>query len=163
MVNAAPGIRTSPSRSDNASCIEKVCRPSVQKTHGHGIVLEMPAHAQTTIFSLATVPGRSAVAVIRLSGIGAGPALDALAGHRPLPRHAAYRALKDPVSKTILDRALILWFPGPHSSTGDDVAELHIHGGRAVTKAVLEVLRHGWLTTGPRAREFASWAPANGF
>ncbi|SBV34741.1 tRNA modification GTPase MnmE [uncultured Sphingopyxis sp.] len=65
----------------------------------------------------------------------AGAALKALAGHLPPPRRAALAALKD-ADGAALDRALVLWFPGPATATGEDLAELHLHGGRAVVAAV---------------------------
>lgn len=88
-----------------------------------------------TIFALATPPGRGAVAVLRLSGPGSGEALDTLAGARPQPRMASIRRLKDAAGAT-LDEALVLWFPAPGSYTGEDGAELQLHGGRAVVEAV---------------------------
>jgi len=93
-----------------------------------------------TIFALSSGPGRAAVAVIRVSGSGAAAGLKALAGRMPAPRHASLATLSDPESGEALDRALALWFPGPASATGEDVAELHIHGGRAVIDGVLEAL-----------------------
>jgi len=94
-----------------------------------------------TIFALATAPGRAAVAVMRLSGPDAGPALKALTkGGRPVGRKAVLRALRRPEDGAVLDRALTLWFPGPHSYTGEDCVELHLHGGPAVVDAVAEVL-----------------------
>ena len=93
-----------------------------------------------TIFALATASGRAGVAVIRISGGGALTALERIAGSRPPPRQAAYRVMRHPLSGDILDRGLVIWFPAPHSFTGDDVVELHVHGGRAVTKAVLDAL-----------------------
>ncbi|MEE2565367.1 tRNA uridine-5-carboxymethylaminomethyl(34) synthesis GTPase MnmE [Hyphobacterium marinum] len=94
-----------------------------------------------TIFALSTPPGRSGVAVIRLSGAGSGAILDALAGKpRPRPREAALRRLRDRQNAT-LDRALVLWFPGPASFTGEDSAECHVHGGEAVIEGVFEALR----------------------
>jgi tRNA modification GTPase len=92
-----------------------------------------------TIFALATAPGRAAVAVVRLSGTHAGQALAALAGRRPPPRRAAVRKLRDADGR-ILDEALVLWMPGPGSYTGEDSAELHLHGGPAVIAGVLETL-----------------------
>ena len=92
-----------------------------------------------TIFAPATAPGRAAVAVVRLSGPRAGEALSALAGRRPAPRRAAVRKLKDAVGR-VLDEALVLWMPGPASYTGEDSAELHLHGGPAVVAGVLEAL-----------------------
>jgi tRNA modification GTPase len=92
-----------------------------------------------TVFAPATAPGRAAVAVVRLSGPRAGEALSALAGRRPAPRRAAVRKLKDAVGR-VLDEALVLWMPGPASYTGEDSAELHLHGGPAVVAGVLEAL-----------------------
>jgi len=94
-----------------------------------------------TIFAPATPPGRGGVAVIRISGPGAAGALRVLAGNRlPPPRVATLVALKEPGSGVPVDRGLVLWFPGPGSFTGEDVVELHVHGGRAVTANLLEVL-----------------------
>jgi tRNA modification GTPase len=94
-----------------------------------------------TIFALATAPGRAAVAVMRLSGPEAGAAVRALTG-RPLPRprQAGLRRLSDPASGEAIDEALLLWFPGPASFTGEDVAELQLHGGPAVVEAVAQAL-----------------------
>ncbi|WP_271202117.1 tRNA uridine-5-carboxymethylaminomethyl(34) synthesis GTPase MnmE [Methylopila turkensis] len=94
--------------------------------------------ARDTIVAVSTAPGKAAVAVLRLSGPQAGAALDAIAGGRPAPRVAAYRALRSPSAGELLDRGLALWFPGPASATGEDAAELHVHGGRAVVAAVLD-------------------------
>lgn len=93
-----------------------------------------------TIFALSSGAGRAGVAVIRISGPGAGSALEALAGRLPPPRLATLGRLRDPGDASPLDDALILWFPGPQSYTGEDVAELHVHGGTAVVAAMLDVL-----------------------
>ena len=93
-----------------------------------------------TICALATAPGRAGIAVIRISGPAAGDALRALCGHLPAPRHASLRTFKDPGSAEVLDRGLALWLPGPSSFTGEDIAELHIHGGRAVVGRVIDAL-----------------------
>ncbi len=92
-----------------------------------------------TIFAPATAAGRAAVAVVRLSGPGVGGAVRAIAGTLPKARHAALRSLKD-AEGGLLDQALVLWFPGPHSYTGEDAAEFHIHGGAAVLSSLLETL-----------------------
>ncbi|MGH6718588.1 MAG: tRNA uridine-5-carboxymethylaminomethyl(34) synthesis GTPase MnmE [Alphaproteobacteria bacterium] len=115
-----------------------------------------------TIFALSTAPGRAAIAVIRVSGPAAGGALAALAGGLPAPRRAVLRRLNDPRSGATLDRALVLWLPGPASETGEDMAELHVHGGRAVAVAVLAALARlpGLRPAGPG--EFARQAFANG-
>ena len=97
------------------------------------------AHS-STIFALATAIGRAGVAIIRLSGPSAGDALERLAGPRPPPRSAAYRTFRHAGTGDLLDRGLVLWFPAPHSFTGEDVVEFHLHGGRAVSKAVLDAL-----------------------
>jgi tRNA modification GTPase len=88
-----------------------------------------------TIFALSSGSPPAAIAVVRLSGPRAGEALSALSGTLPEPRHASYRTLRVPRG-TVLDRALVLWFPGPRTATGEDLAELHLHGGRAVVAAV---------------------------
>ncbi len=92
-----------------------------------------------SIYALSTAPGRAGLAMVRLSGPGAGPALTALAGRLPPPRLASRAVLRDTAGVAI-DDALVLWFPGPASFTGEDVAEFHIHGGKAVLAALLAAL-----------------------
>jgi tRNA modification GTPase len=77
----------------------------------------------------------AAIGVVRVSGPEAGAALAALAGRLPEARRAVLAELKDAAGAP-LDRALVLWFPGPATATGEDLAELHLHGGRAVVAAV---------------------------
>lgn len=93
-----------------------------------------------TIFALSSGLPPSAIAVVRMSGPRAGDAMRALAGKVPPPRRASMRTLRDPQSGDHLDQALVLFFPGPGSATGEDLAELHLHGGRAVVRAVLGAL-----------------------
>ncbi len=94
-----------------------------------------------TIFALSTARGRSAIAVIRISGRRARDALAALAPRcAPQPRVAKLAKLADPASGEAIDDALALWFPAPKSETGEDVVELQVHGGRAVIAGVLEAL-----------------------
>ncbi|HRD75753.1 MAG TPA: tRNA uridine-5-carboxymethylaminomethyl(34) synthesis GTPase MnmE [Hyphomicrobiaceae bacterium] len=95
---------------------------------------------RNTIFALSTAPGRAALAVIRLSGPRAGPALAALVSAMPRPRHASLRRLLHPETGEPVDDALVLWLPGPGTETGEDMAELHIHGGPAIIRALLRVL-----------------------
>lgn len=102
-----------------------------------------------TIFALSSGPAPAAIGVIRVSGPDAGPALERLAGPRPAPRVATLRRLRDSAG-ALLDEALVLWFPGPASATGEDCAELHCHGGRAVLAAVLSELH---ATSGLREGE----------
>ncbi|WP_340317446.1 tRNA uridine-5-carboxymethylaminomethyl(34) synthesis GTPase MnmE [Rhizorhabdus argentea] len=99
------------------------------------------ASATATIFALSSGAPPAGVAVVRISGPHAGSVVDRLTGRpRPVPRRAVLRTLRDPGNSTPLDRALLLWLPGPGSATGEDMVELHLHGGRAVTAAVLEAL-----------------------
>src|SRR5688500_10995189 len=92
-----------------------------------------------TIAALATGAGRAGVAVIRLSGPAAGGTLKALtARDLPKPRVATREAFCDPRNGVSLDDGIALWFPGPRSFTGEDVAELQIHGGPAVIAAVID-------------------------
>jgi tRNA modification GTPase len=93
-----------------------------------------------TIFALSSGLPPAGIAVLRISGPRAGDALMALAGKRPPPRRATLARLTDPCDGQTLDQALLLWFPGPASVTGEDLAELHLHGGRAIVASVLDVL-----------------------
>src|SRR5665213_1268576 len=93
-----------------------------------------------TIFALSSGRPPAAIAVIRISGPRAGTALRSLTGKLPSPRHAAFARVRDPASSALIDEALALWFPGPRSETGEDIAELQLHGGRAVIAAVLAAL-----------------------
>jgi tRNA modification GTPase len=96
--------------------------------------------AQDTIFAKASGAGQAAVAVLRLSGPRARDVLGALAGRVPAPRVASLRRLRCPLTGELLDQALVLWFPAPHSYTGEDTAELQLHGGAAVVVGVSEAL-----------------------
>jgi tRNA modification GTPase len=90
-----------------------------------------------TLFALASAPGRAAIAVWRLSGPDVAAGIRALTGRAPpQPRRASLRQLIDPLTGIAVDQALVLWFPGPESFTGEDSAELHSHGGRAVAEAI---------------------------
>lgn len=92
-----------------------------------------------TIFALSSGTPPAAIGVVRISGPAAGDALVALAGRLPTPRRASLRRLRD-AEGAPLDDALLLWFPGPATATGEDLAELHLHGGRAVVAGVLAAL-----------------------
>src|SRR2546429_1687150 len=92
-----------------------------------------------TIFALSSGRPPSAIALVRVSGPQAGKIVTALAGKLPPPRMAA-RALLGDVGQRPIDDAVVLWFPGPASATGEDVAEFHVHGGRAVLAALLAAL-----------------------
>lgn len=92
------------------------------------------------IFALASGAGRAAVAVVRLSGGATAETVRRLAGPLPPPRTASLKRLRHPDTGETLDRALVFWFPGPRSYTGEDCAELHLHGGPAVVAGVAEAL-----------------------
>ena len=96
--------------------------------------------APDTIFAPATPPGRSALAVIRVSGPRAQAALQDIAGTIPAPRVALLRTLRHPATRRPLDQALVLYFKAPATETGEDIAEFQTHGGRAVVAAVLDAL-----------------------
>lgn len=94
-----------------------------------------------TIFAPATAPGRAALAIVRISGPAAAYVCRCLTRRAPpAPRRAGLRRLRDPRNGETIDDGLLLWFPGPGSFTGEDVLELHVHGGRAVMAALLEAL-----------------------
>ena len=93
-----------------------------------------------TIYALSSGRLPVAVAVVRISGPRAGDALKALTGKIPEPRRAAFARIRDPLSNEIIDEALVLFFPAPKSETGEDVAEIQLHGGRAVIAALFAAL-----------------------
>ena len=99
----------------------------------------MSEPTRETIFALSSGRPPAAIAVVRISGPRAGEALKALAGKIPAPRKATLARIRGRDGE-IIDEALALWFPAPHSETGEDVAELQLHGGRAVIAAVLGAL-----------------------
>lgn len=99
----------------------------------------MGVRRHDTIFALSTAAGRAGVAIVRVSGPEAGGALQVLSGAAlPPPRKAVLRSLRTGAEE--IDRALVLWFEGPFSFTGEDCAEFHLHGGRAVVEGVLAAL-----------------------
>src|SRR5690242_3155414 len=93
-----------------------------------------------TIFAQATAPGRAGIAVVRLSGPRALEAATALAGNPGPARTASLRWIRDPATGEPLDQALVIFFSGPASFTGEDVVELHLHGSSAVVRGVLAAL-----------------------
>ncbi len=121
----------------------------------------MPVTPDDTIFALSSGPPPAAIALVRISGRGAGGALIALAGKLPAPRRAVAATLRDGAGET-LDRALVLWLPGPGTATGEDIAELHLHGGRAVVAAVEAALAVLPGLRRAEAGEFTRRAFANG-
>jgi len=114
-----------------------------------------------TVFALSSGRPPAAVAVVRVSGPAAAAALTALAGPLPPPRRASLRTLRAP-DGTVLDRALLLFFPGPASATGEDLGELHLHGGRATLAAVEAALAAIPTLRGAEPGEFTRRALANG-
>jgi tRNA modification GTPase len=116
-----------------------------------------------TIFALSSGAPPAAIAVVRISGPGAGAALRLLSGGScPDPRTAKLARLRDPADGALLDQALILWFPGPGSATGEDLAELHLHGGRSVVAAVSAALARLPGLRPARQGEFTRRAFENG-
>lgn len=114
-----------------------------------------------TIFALSSGRPPSAIALVRVSGPQAGPVLTTLAGKLPVPRRASRRLLRDGAGQPI-DDAVVLWFPGPGTATGEDVAELHVHGGRAVLAALLAAISLIPNTRAAEPGEFTRRAFENG-
>lgn len=115
-----------------------------------------------TIYALSTARGRAGIAVVRVSGAQAGAALEALSGRLGKPRYARLARLRDPEDGSEVDQALVLWFPGPNSETGEDMAEFHLHGGPAVIAGTLEALAHVPGLRPAQAGEFVRRAFDNG-
>ncbi|NMN05774.1 MULTISPECIES: tRNA uridine-5-carboxymethylaminomethyl(34) synthesis GTPase MnmE [unclassified Novosphingobium] len=116
----------------------------------------------STIFALSSGAPPAGIAVVRVSGPQAGAALVALSGKLPSPRRATFRRLVDPIDGSLLDATMVLWLPGPQTATGEDSAELHLHGGRAVVGAVLAALGRLPGLRGAQAGEFTRRAFLNG-
>ena len=90
-----------------------------------------------TIYALSTGPGISGVAIIRISGSEASNVIKSLTGRKiPTPRIATLRKINYINTSKLIDEGIILWFPGPESYTGEDMAEIHVHGGKAVVTSV---------------------------
>ncbi len=121
-----------------------------------------PVSGDDTIFAPASGFGRAGICVIRVSGPQTRTALETLAGMVPPARMMQLRILRDPLDANPLDQALIVFFPGPASFTGEDVAELHIHGGLAVRQAVLAALSQITGCRPAEAGEFTRRAFLNG-
>ena len=115
-----------------------------------------------TIFALSSGRPPAAIAVIRISGPRARVALEQLIGRVPQPRRASLARVRDPKTGAIIDEALALWFPAPNSETGEDMAELQVHGGRAVIAAVLAALAKVAGLRHAEAGEFTRRAFENG-
>ena len=121
----------------------------------------MSVRAASTIVALSSGAPPAAIGVIRVSGPGAGAAIEARVG-RPLePRWPSLALLRDHQG-AVLDEALVLWFPGPRSATGEDLAEFHCHGGRAVVDAVQRALVALPNTRAAEPGEFTRRSFANG-
>jgi tRNA modification GTPase len=118
--------------------------------------------SRDTIFALGTGAGRAAIAVIRISGPGTGQALKALAGKLTEPRQATFAIMRDPATGEMLDRGVALFFPAPGSPTGEDYAELQLHGGRAVVEGALSALHRRAGLRPAEPGEFARRGFANG-
>jgi tRNA modification GTPase len=114
-----------------------------------------------TIFALSSGRPPNAISVVRVSGVHAGAILAALSAKNPLPR-VATRALIRDVNQQSIDDAVVLWFPGPKSATGEDVAEFHVHGGRAVLSALFAALSSFENTRAAEPGEFTRRAFENG-
>src|SRR4051794_12525286 len=114
-----------------------------------------------TIFALSSGRPPSAIAIVRVSGPQAGAVLTALVGKLPVPRLASRALLRDSSGQPI-DDAVVLWFPGPASATGEDVAEFHVHGGRAVLVALFAALAAFDNVRAAEAGEFTRRAFENG-
>ncbi len=115
-----------------------------------------------TIFALSSGAPPAAIAIIRVSGPSVNTALLALTGCIPAPRTANVMLLRAPFDASIIDQAVVLYFPAPNTVTGEDLAEFHVHGGRAVIQAVLGALAGMDGLRAAEAGEFTRRAFANG-
>src|SRR6201991_1330265 len=114
-----------------------------------------------TIFALSSGRPPNAISVVRVSGAHAGKILSSLANRIPPPRRATRALIRD-ANQQPIDDAVVLWFPGPKSATGEDVAELHVHGARAVLAALFAALSSFENTRAAEPGEFTRRAFENG-
>src|SRR5258708_1015531 len=117
---------------------------------------------RSTIFALSSGRPPAAIAVVRVCGPRAAVALERLIGRLPEPRKAVLARVRDPANGDVIDEALALWFPAPHSETGEDVAELQLHGGHAVIAGVFDALAAIGGCRPPRAGQFTPRAVEDG-
>jgi tRNA modification GTPase len=115
-----------------------------------------------TIYALSSGAGRAGIAVIRVSGLRAGSLVRDLCDGLPEPRKAVLRRLRALSNGQTIDEALVVWFPGPHSFTGEDVAEFHVHGSSGVVRWLCEELRDHGGSRPASAGEFSRRAFQNG-
>lgn len=115
-----------------------------------------------TIYALASGVGKAAIAIVRISGPSTSNALCALIGRVPALRQATLAKIVDPANGNLIDVGLALWFPGASSFTGEDSAELQVHGSRAVVALLLDVLRELPDLRMAQPGEFVRRAFANG-
>ncbi len=116
----------------------------------------------STIYALSSAAGRAGVSVIRISGPKTKHCVQALCQKLPKPRYASLQKIIDPSDHALIDQGLILWFPAPHSFTGEDCAEFQIHGGKAVIAKMLSCLSGFTNCRMAEAGEFARRAFDNG-
>ena len=112
-------------------------------------------HDDDTIAAVATAPGAGGIGVVRVSGPGAAPIAHTLLGRAPRPRHVHYARFTE-ADGALLDRGLLLWFPAPRSYTGEDVLELHAHGG----PVLLDLLLRRVYALGARPARPGEFIPA---
>ncbi|MBD1162059.1 tRNA uridine-5-carboxymethylaminomethyl(34) synthesis GTPase MnmE [Pelagibacterales bacterium SAG-MED12] len=116
-----------------------------------------------TIYALSSGPGISGVSIIRVSGEDTAKVIKTLTGKEiPSPRRATLRKINNTNTSELIDEGIIIWFPGPESYTGEDMAEFHVHGGKAVVLAVQEAISHIENCRLAEAGEFTKLAFQNG-
>ena len=118
--------------------------------------------SQDTIYALSSGHGRSAVAVVRVSGPRVRTIVERLTGTIPPVRQACYRAIRQPMSGEVIDYGIVLYFAAPSSATGEDIVEFHVHGGRAVLRALYNALDAFDLCRPAEPGEFARRGFENG-
>jgi tRNA modification GTPase len=116
----------------------------------------------STIFAAASGAGRAAIAVLRVSGPATRKIVESVAGNLPKPRFAALKTFRDPATGEAIDKGLVIFFPAPKSFTGEDYAEFHVHGGRAVLAAMVRALGHTGGARPAEPGEFSRRAFLNG-
>jgi tRNA modification GTPase len=115
-----------------------------------------------TIFAVASGAGRAAIAVLRVSGPATRTIVKTVAGKLPKPRAMALRIFRDPATNEAIDKGFVIFFPAPKTYTGEDYAEFHVHGGRAVVAAMVKAIGGFACTRAAEPGEFTRRALVNG-
>jgi tRNA modification GTPase len=136
--------------------------PDVTHSGSKSYRFESEMNQKSTIYALSTGSGRAGIAVVRVSGPAAAAVLRHMVGDIPPARLASLRDVREVDGGGVIDRGLVFWYPGPHSATGEDVAEFHLHGSPVIVEKLFSEFKHIEGLFPAQAGEFTRRAFSNG-